>query len=49
MTVQEFTSEGLRDLASTIKILADAEKMTAHKNAINIREQYRQYYEIKNH
>lgn len=37
MTVQKLTAQGLSDLAQTIEILAQAEKLTAHKNAVTLR------------
>ena len=36
-TVQELTSDGLRNLAPTVTCLADAEGLTAHKRAVTIR------------
>ncbi|MCP9269326.1 histidinol dehydrogenase [Xenorhabdus sp. XENO-1] len=37
MTVQQLTPQGLRNLAPTIEILAQAEQLTAHKNAVTLR------------
>lgn len=37
MTVQKLTAQGLSDLAQTIEILAQAEQLTAHKNAVTLR------------
>ncbi len=37
MTVQELTKRGFSDLAPTIEILAAAEQLTAHKNAVTLR------------
>ncbi len=37
MTVQELTREGFASLAPTIEILAAAELLTAHKNAVTLR------------
>ncbi|WP_162097869.1 histidinol dehydrogenase [Xenorhabdus nematophila] len=37
MTVQQLTPQGLRNLASTIEILAQAEQLIAHKNAVTLR------------
>ena len=37
MTVQELTREGFTSLAPTIEILAAAELLTAHKNAVTLR------------
>ncbi|WP_159870307.1 MULTISPECIES: histidinol dehydrogenase [unclassified Raoultella] len=37
MTVQELSREGFSALASTIEILAAAERLTAHKNAVTLR------------
>jgi len=37
MTVQELTSEGLKGLASTVTVMADAEGLDAHKRAVTIR------------
>jgi len=37
MTVQELTRQGFMDLAPTIEILAAAEQLTAHKNAVTLR------------
>ncbi|PKE28960.1 histidinol dehydrogenase [Rahnella sp. AA] len=37
MTVQQLTPEGLLGLASTIETLAQAEQLTAHKNAVTLR------------
>jgi histidinol dehydrogenase len=37
ITFQEITPEGLIALGSTIEIMAEAEDMTAHKNAVSIR------------
>lgn len=37
MTVQELTREGFMGLAATIEILAAAEQLTAHKNAVTLR------------
>ncbi len=36
-TVQELSAEGLRDLATTVTAMADAEGLTAHKRAVTIR------------
>ncbi len=35
--VQELSAEGLRDLATTVTAMADAEGLTAHKRAVTIR------------
>lgn len=37
MTVQELSPQGFATLASTIEILAAAEQLTAHKNAVTLR------------
>ncbi|PHM37859.1 histidinol dehydrogenase [Xenorhabdus innexi] len=37
MTVQKLTPQGLKKLAPTIEILAQAEQLTAHKNAVTVR------------
>lgn len=37
MTVQKLTTKGLSDLAQTIETLAQAEQLTAHKNAVTLR------------
>jgi histidinol dehydrogenase len=37
MTVQQLTPQGLLALAPTIEILAQAEQLTAHKNAVTLR------------
>ena len=37
MTVQKLSAQGLCNLAQTIEILAEAEQLTAHKNAVSIR------------
>lgn len=37
MTVQELTPQGFMTLASTIEILATAEQLAAHKNAVTLR------------
>lgn len=37
MTVQQLTPEGLLGLATTIETLAQAEQLTAHKNAVTLR------------
>jgi histidinol dehydrogenase len=37
MTVQELSREGFASLAGTIEILATAERLTAHKNAVTLR------------
>ena len=37
MTVQKLSPEGLLGLASTIETLAQAEQLTAHKNAVSLR------------
>lgn len=37
MTVQQLTPQGLLSLASTIETLAQAEQLTAHKNAVTLR------------
>ncbi|KAB8307375.1 histidinol dehydrogenase [Erwinia endophytica] len=37
MTVQELSKQGLMQLALTIEILAAAEQLTAHKNAVTLR------------
>ena len=37
MTVQELTPQGFMNLAPTIEILAAAEQLTAHKNAVTLR------------
>ncbi|MBD2814001.1 histidinol dehydrogenase [Xenorhabdus sp. Flor] len=37
MTVQKLTPQGLKNLAPTIETLAQAEQLTAHKNAVTLR------------
>ncbi|MEM0674654.1 histidinol dehydrogenase [Dickeya oryzae] len=37
MTVQQLSPQGLLGLASTIEIMAQAEQLTAHKNAVTLR------------
>ncbi|MDR0219136.1 MAG: histidinol dehydrogenase [Enterobacteriaceae bacterium] len=37
MTVQKLTPQGLKNLAPAIEILAQAEQLTAHKNAVTLR------------
>ncbi|NKI75920.1 histidinol dehydrogenase [Dickeya sp. CFBP 2040] len=37
MTVQQLSPQGLQGLASTIEIMAQAEQLTAHKNAVTLR------------
>lgn len=37
MTVQQLTPQGLLQLAPTVEILAQAERLTAHKNAVTLR------------
>lgn len=37
MTVQELTADGLKNLAPTVEIMADAEGLDAHKRAVTIR------------
>lgn len=37
MTIQELSPQGLINLASTIETLAEAEQLTAHKNAVTLR------------
>lgn len=37
MTVQELTPQGFMSLAATIEILAGAERLVAHKNAVSLR------------
>ncbi|HFT1456672.1 TPA: histidinol dehydrogenase, partial [Klebsiella pneumoniae] len=37
MTVQELSRDGFAALASTIEILAAAERLDAHKNAVTLR------------
>lgn len=37
MTVQELSADGLRRLAPTLEILASAEQLIAHKNAVSVR------------
>jgi len=37
MTVQQLTPQGLLGLATTIETLAQAEQLTAHKNAVTLR------------
>jgi len=37
MTIQELSVEGFSSLAKTIEILAEAEQLTAHKNAVTLR------------
>jgi len=37
ITFQRITKEGLKNLASTIETMAEAEGLTAHKNAVTIR------------
>ncbi|CAL4318997.1 Histidinol dehydrogenase [Buchnera aphidicola (Eriosoma lanigerum)] len=39
ITIQELTSNGLLNLSSTIQLLAETEKMEAHKNAVLVRLQ----------
>ncbi|MBO4370731.1 MAG: histidinol dehydrogenase [Paludibacteraceae bacterium] len=36
-TFQEISLEGLKDLGPTIEIMAEAESLTAHKNAVSVR------------
>lgn len=37
MTVQELTPKGFKDLARTVEVMAHAEHLDAHKNAVSIR------------
>ncbi len=37
MTIQQLTPQGLLDLSQTIETLAQAEQLTAHKNAVTLR------------
>ena len=37
ITFQEITKEGLLDLGPTIELMANAEGLSAHKNAVSIR------------
>ncbi len=37
MTVQELSSEGLKNLAPTVVTMAEAEGLDAHKRAVTIR------------
>ncbi|MCK3658363.1 histidinol dehydrogenase [Pasteurellaceae bacterium Pebbles2] len=37
MTVQELTLQGFKDLAKTVEIMAEAEQLDAHKQAVSIR------------
>jgi histidinol dehydrogenase len=37
MTVQKLSAQGLLGLANTIETLAQAEQLTAHKNAVTLR------------
>ena len=37
ITFQELTKEGLLNIGETIEIMAEAEKLIAHKNAVSIR------------
>ncbi|MBE2893478.1 histidinol dehydrogenase [Spirabiliibacterium falconis] len=37
MTVQELTPQGFKDLAKTVELMASAEQLEAHKNAVSIR------------
>jgi histidinol dehydrogenase len=37
ITFQELTEEGLKNLASTVTTLAEAEGLEAHSNAITVR------------
>ncbi|MBE2898472.1 histidinol dehydrogenase [Pasteurellaceae bacterium TAE3-ERU1] len=37
MTVQELTPQGFKDLAKTVELMASAEQLDAHKNAVSIR------------
>lgn len=37
MTIQELTKEGLADIGPTVEILAEAEGLDAHKNAVTLR------------
>ncbi len=39
MTVQELTPQGFKDLAKTVEIMAHAEQLDAHKQAVSIRLQ----------
>lgn len=42
ITIQELNSYGFIHLSSTVKILADAENMQGHKNAVEVRNNYLQ-------
>ncbi|MDK9560853.1 histidinol dehydrogenase, partial [Gallibacterium anatis] len=37
MTVQELTPQGFLDLAQTVELMAEAEQLQAHKNAVTLR------------
>uniref|UniRef100_UPI0026EFA78B histidinol dehydrogenase n=1 Tax=Lonsdalea britannica TaxID=1082704 RepID=UPI0026EFA78B len=37
MTVQQLTPQGLLALAPAIEVMAQAEQLTAHKNAVSLR------------
>ncbi|MFT5824342.1 MAG: histidinol dehydrogenase [Crocinitomix sp.] len=40
ITVQKITEKGIRNLGKTIEIMAEAEQLQAHKNAVSIRLKY---------
>lgn len=40
ITFQEINEGGLKDLASTLEIMAEAEELTAHKRAVSLRTKY---------
>lgn len=40
ITIQEISKYGLQNIGKTIEIMADAEGLTAHKNAVSIRLKY---------
>lgn len=37
MTVQQLTPQGLLNIATTVELMAEAEQLTAHKNAVTLR------------
>ena len=37
MTVQKLTAEGLQAIGNAVELMAQAEQLTAHKNAVTIR------------
>jgi histidinol dehydrogenase len=48
ITVQELTKQGIKNIGPSIEVMADAEQLFAHKNAVSVRLKNCKMFELQN-